>query len=67
MICVLFFQGVRLAGLDWAVDSHVTVLVRPHVTHRVDGVSVPQEEQDRGVKEVDDTLRWTFINRTNVN
>ena len=37
--------------------SHVTVLVRPHVTHRPDGASAPQEGQDRDVKKVKVTLR----------
>lgn len=39
------------------MDSHVTVLVRPHVTHRPDGASVLQEGQDRDAKKVDVTLR----------
>lgn len=43
-------DGVKLARLDSAVLSHVTVLVRLHVTHQPDGASVPQEGQDRDVK-----------------
>lgn len=43
-------DGVKLAGLDCAVDCHVTVLVGSRVTHRLVGASVPQEGQDRDVK-----------------
>lgn len=39
------------------MGSHVTVLARPHVTHRPDGASAPQEGQDRDVKKVEVTLR----------
>lgn len=35
------------------MNNHATVLVRPSVTRRPDGASVPQEGQDRGVKKVD--------------
>lgn len=53
------FQGVSLAGLDWAVESHVTVLARPHVTHLPGGASVPQEGRDRDVKKVNRLVSLT--------
>lgn len=56
LLFLFCLQGVKLAGLDWAVDNHATVLVRPHVTRRQDAASVPQDGQDRGVKKVDNTL-----------
>lgn len=62
-VSVFCSQDVRLAALDRTVKDHVTVLARPHVTHRQDAVSVPQEERGTDVKKVD----ITFINMIHLN
>lgn len=46
---------MKLAGLDLAVDKHVTVRVTPTVIHPLDAASVPQEGWGRDVKKVDST------------
>lgn len=50
------------------MKSHVTVLVRHHVTHHLGSASVPQEGQDRDVKKtvVETALAPTALCRASV-
>ncbi|KAF7656494.1 hypothetical protein LDENG_00040190 [Lucifuga dentata] len=43
-------DDVKLASLDWTVESHVTVLLKLHVILQQDGASASQEGQERDVK-----------------